>query len=104
MLPPPALILLSDVLKVPGQSAVVTLALSEQNHVWVSPQVVVVYAATKGYLDKVPVSETVNAEAAILKHVNPAIYKVLKAKVRTSFPVCGDQHCRRLVCCVSLVG
>lgn len=44
-----------------------------------TPQVVVVYAATKGYLDKVAVSDITTAEAAILKHVNPAVYKVLKA-------------------------
>jgi F0F1-type ATP synthase alpha subunit len=39
-------------------------------------QVVVVYAATKGYLDKVAVSDITAAETAVLKHVNPAVYKV----------------------------
>jgi len=39
-----------------------------------------VYAATKGYLDKVSTSNITAAEAAILKHVDPAIYKVLRAK------------------------
>ena len=34
------------------------------------------YAATKGYLDKVAVGDITKAEAAVLKHVNPDIYKV----------------------------
>ena len=46
----------------------------------IEEQVVVVYAATKGYLDKVSTSDITKAEAAILKHVDPAIYKVLRAK------------------------
>jgi hypothetical protein len=46
----------------------------------IEQQVVVVYAATKGYLDKVSTSDITAAEAAILKHVDPAIYKVLRAK------------------------
>lgn len=46
----------------------------------IEEQVVVVYAATKGYLDKVSTSDITAAEAAILKHVDPAIYKVLRAK------------------------
>ena len=46
----------------------------------IEQQTVVVYAATKGFLDKVHTSEITNAETAILKHVNPLVYKVLKAK------------------------
>jgi hypothetical protein len=46
----------------------------------IEQQVVVVYAATKGYLDKVATSDITAAEAAILQHVDPAIYKVLRAK------------------------
>ncbi len=40
----------------------------------------VVYAATKGYLDKVPVNKITASEDVILKHVDPKIFKVLKAK------------------------
>ena len=36
------------------------------------------YAATKGYLDKVNTADITAAEAAILKHVDPNIYKVLR--------------------------
>ncbi len=39
-------------------------------------QTVVVYAATKGYLDKVAPNKITEAEEAILKHVDPNIYKV----------------------------
>lgn len=46
----------------------------------IEQQTVVIYAATKGFLDKVPTSQIVAAEAAILKHVNPLLYKVIKAK------------------------
>lgn len=43
-------------------------------------QTVVVYAATKGYMDKVPVNKIVAAEEAVLKSVDPRIFKVLKSK------------------------
>ncbi len=46
----------------------------------IEQQVVVVYAATKGYLDKVPTSAITDAEAAILQHVDPAIYRLLRDK------------------------
>jgi len=46
----------------------------------IEQQTVVVYAATKGFLDKVAPSDITAAETAILKHVNPLVYKVLKAK------------------------
>ncbi len=46
----------------------------------IEQQTVVIYAATKGFLDKVAPSDMGKAETAILKHVNPLIYKVLKAK------------------------
>lgn len=42
----------------------------------IEEQVVVVYAATKGYLDKIATSDITKAEEAILKHVDPNIYKV----------------------------
>ncbi len=44
------------------------------------PQTVVVYAATKGYLDKVPVSEISGCEDIILKHIDPRLIKLLKFK------------------------
>ena len=50
----------------------------------IEQQVVVVYAATKGYLDKVATPDITKAEEAILKHVDPAIYKVLKAQSKIS--------------------
>lgn len=43
----------------------------------IEQQVVVVYAATKGFLDKVAVSDITRAEEAVLAHVDPKIYKVL---------------------------
>jgi len=46
----------------------------------IEQQTVVVFAATKGYLDKVAPADITAAETAILKHVNPLVYKVLKAK------------------------
>ena len=46
----------------------------------IEQQTVVVYAATKGFLDKVAPADITAAETAILKHVNPLVYKVLKAK------------------------
>mgnify|MGYP001807211567 CR=1 FL=1 len=39
-----------------------------------------VYAATKGYLDKVPVNQITACEDVILKHVDPRLFKILKAK------------------------
>ena len=44
------------------------------------PQTVVVYAATKGYLDKVPVNEISGCEDIILKHIDPRLLKLLKFK------------------------
>ncbi|WIA29192.1 hypothetical protein OEZ86_011703 [Tetradesmus obliquus] len=46
----------------------------------IEEQTVVVYAATKGYLDKVSPANITAAETAILKHIDPNIYKVLRAK------------------------
>lgn len=34
------------------------------------------YAATKGFLDKVSTGDITSAETAILEHVDPNIYKV----------------------------
>ncbi len=42
----------------------------------IEQQVVVIYAATTGYMDKVPVAAITAAETAVLKHVDPKIYKV----------------------------
>jgi F-type H+-transporting ATPase subunit alpha len=49
-----------------------------------SLQTVVVYAATKGYLDKVPVNKITGTEEVILKHVDPKIFKILKAQGKIS--------------------
>ncbi|KAG2452931.1 hypothetical protein HYH02_002270 [Chlamydomonas schloesseri] len=46
----------------------------------IEQQTVVVYAATKGYLDKVPVNKITACEDVILKHVDPRLFKILKAK------------------------
>ena len=46
----------------------------------IEQQVVVVYAATKGYLDKCSTADITAAEAAILKHVDPLVYKALRSK------------------------
>nr|CAI34836.1 ATP synthase alpha chain, mitochondrial precursor [Polytomella sp. Pringsheim 198.80] len=42
-------------------------------------QTVAVYAATKGFLDKVRVQDIVAAEEAVISQVNPAVFKILKA-------------------------
>jgi len=39
-------------------------------------QTVVIYAATKGYMDKVAVQDITKAEQVVLQHTNPDIYKV----------------------------
>ncbi|KAG2422090.1 hypothetical protein HXX76_013569 [Chlamydomonas incerta] len=46
----------------------------------IEQQTVVVYAATKGYLDKVPVNKITECEEVILKHIDPRVFKILKAK------------------------
>jgi len=46
----------------------------------IEQQVVVVYAATKGYLDKVATADITKAETAILENVDPNVLKVLRAK------------------------
>ncbi|PNW87289.1 hypothetical protein CHLRE_02g116750v5 [Chlamydomonas reinhardtii] len=46
----------------------------------IEQQTIVVYAATKGYLDKVPVNQITACEDVILKHVDPRLFKILKAK------------------------
>jgi F-type H+-transporting ATPase subunit alpha len=50
----------------------------------IEEQVVVVYAATKGYLDKVATADITKAETAILENVDPNILKVLRAKHKIS--------------------
>lgn len=50
----------------------------------IEQQTVVIYAATKGYLDKVPMSEITGAEDIILKHIDPRLLKVLKAQGKIS--------------------
>ncbi len=42
-------------------------------------QTVVVYAATKGFMDKVPTSKILEAESAVLKAVPPALLKIIKS-------------------------
>ncbi|GFR46733.1 hypothetical protein Agub_g8356 [Astrephomene gubernaculifera] len=44
----------------------------------IEQQTVVVYAATKGYLDRVPVNKITGSEDVILKHVDPKVFKILK--------------------------
>uniref|UniRef100_A0A7S3QY98 ATP synthase subunit alpha n=1 Tax=Dunaliella tertiolecta TaxID=3047 RepID=A0A7S3QY98_DUNTE len=44
----------------------------------IEEQTVVIYAATKGYMDKVAVADITKAEQVVLQHTNPDIYKVLK--------------------------
>jgi len=46
----------------------------------IEQQTVAIYAATKGYMDKVPASKITAAEAAVLSHVDKNLFKVLKAK------------------------
>ena len=46
----------------------------------IEQQVLVVYAATKGYMDKVHVRDITTAEALVLKHVSPNITKLIKAR------------------------
>ncbi|GBF89173.1 ATP synthase F1 subunit alpha, mitochondrial [Raphidocelis subcapitata] len=58
----------------------------------IEEQVVVVYAATKGYLDKVSTSDITAAEASILKHVDPNIYKVLRAKSKITPELAAHLH------------
>ena len=41
-------------------------------------QVVVVYAATKGYLDKLNVSDILSFEQAILKEIDPEIFTTIR--------------------------
>lgn len=58
-----------------------------------SLQTVVVYAATKGYMDKVPVNKIVAAEEAVLASVDPRVFKVLKAKGKITPEV--DAHIKQ---------
>jgi F-type H+-transporting ATPase subunit alpha len=50
----------------------------------IEQQVVVVYAATKGFLDNVPTNKITAAETAILKHVDPNLFKILRNKHKIS--------------------
>jgi len=43
----------------------------------IEKQVVVVYAATKGYLDKMNVSDILQFEQKLLKEIDPEIYKTI---------------------------
>ena len=53
----------------------------------VRAQTVVIYAATKGYMDKVAVADITKAEQVVLQHCNPDIYKV-RACARVCACVC----------------
>jgi hypothetical protein len=66
-------------------------------------QTVVVYAATKGYLDKVPVNKITGTEDIILKHIDPKVFKVRQSRhhwgkgtrsrrQRGRGPAAGPQH------------
>mmetsp|Transcript_1046 Transcript_1046/g.2850 ORF Transcript_1046/g.2850 Transcript_1046/m.2850 type:complete len:575 (-) Transcript_1046:269-1993(-) len=46
----------------------------------IEKQTVVIYAATKGFMDKVHPADVTKAEEAVLAHVNPLVYKVLRGK------------------------
>lgn len=46
----------------------------------IEKQTIVVYAATKGFMDKVVVQDIGAAEQAVLDNVDPAVFKILKAK------------------------
>ena len=43
----------------------------------IEKQVVVVYAATKGYLDKMNVSDIESFQEKLLKEIDPEIYKTI---------------------------
>lgn len=59
----------------------------------IEQQVVVVYAATKGFLDKVPASEMGKAEQLVLKNVDPKLLRILRVKQKID-PIL-DQHLRQ---------
>jgi len=59
----------------------------------IEQQTVVIYAATKGFLDKVHASKMGQAETAILNHVDKNLFKVLKGKGKFSPEL--DAHLRQ---------
>lgn len=64
-----------------------------------APQVVL-YAATKGYLDKVPTNKMTAAEAAILAGVDKNVFKVLKGKGKITPEL--DAHLKQQISKVQL--
>lgn len=44
----------------------------------VEKQVVVIFAATKGYLDKIQISDIQSFEASLLKEIDPSIFQIIK--------------------------
>jgi proton translocating ATP synthase F1 alpha subunit len=44
----------------------------------VEKQVVVIFAATKGYLDKIQISDILSFEALLLKEIDPAIFSTIR--------------------------
>ena len=44
----------------------------------VERQVVVIFAATKGYLDKISISDILPFEAALLKEIDPSIFSTIR--------------------------
>jgi len=51
---------------------------SQYSPIPVEQQVVVIFAATKGYLDKLKISEILPFEAGLLKEVDPKLFQIIK--------------------------
>ena len=51
---------------------------SQYSPIPVEQQVVVIFAATKGYLDKLKISEILPFEAGLLKEVDPKLLQIIK--------------------------
>jgi F-type H+-transporting ATPase subunit alpha len=58
-------------------------------------QTVVVYAATKGYMDRVDVRDITKAEQVVLQHMDPKVYKVLNAERKISPQL--NQHLHNII-------
>jgi proton translocating ATP synthase F1 alpha subunit len=58
----------------------------------IEKQTIVVYAATKGYMDKVPTNAVEKAEKLVLDNVNPALFKILKAKGKFDADLSAHLH------------
>jgi proton translocating ATP synthase F1 alpha subunit len=58
----------------------------------IEKQTIVVYAATKGYMDKVPTNAVEKAEKLVLDNVNPALFKILKSKGKFDADLSAHLH------------